>query len=462
MNDLPARILVAEDDTVQREILEDILVRAGYDVTPVANGSAAVEALRREAFDLLITDVRMPEMDGVTLLREAKRLRPDTEVVLMTAFATVKTAVTAMKEGAVDYLSKPFDKDELLMVVARSLERGGLRRENRALRELVTRESSLGSIVGECPAMQKVFDVVRRAVPLNSTVLIQGESGTGKELVARHIHFAGPRKAKPFIVVNCAAIPDTLVESELFGHEKGAFTGAETSRPGKFEAAHGGTLFLDEIGDMRIESQAKLLRVLQDGVVERVGSTQTRTVDVRVVAATNRPLRERVEAGEFREDLYYRLEVLPLRLPPLRERMQDLPLLVRHFREKLAQRLGKDAPTLAPDAFEAMRRYRWPGNVRELEHTLEQLFILCDAASIRIEDLPEKFHEPSAQAAVFALPAGGLVLEELEQELIRQALQRSGGRIKEAAELLGLTYKTLQYRLKKHEIDRKGDETDGE
>jgi DNA-binding NtrC family response regulator len=372
----------------------------------------------------------------------------------MTAHATVKTAVTAMKEGAADYLEKPFDKDTLLIVAERVRERGELRRQNQQLRELITDAVALGNIVGESPAMQRVFERAQRATRVNSTVLIMGESGTGKELIARHIHFQGPRQKKPFIVVNCAAVPDNLVESELFGHEKGAFTGADASRPGKFEAAHGGTIFLDEIGDMHLESQAKLLRVLQDGVVERVGSNRTRQVDVRAIVATNRDLKKAVEDGEFREDLYFRLEVLTVELPPLRERIEDIPLLVSHFREKLAKKLNIPAPVVGTDIIEAFRRYRWPGNVRELEHTLEQLFVLADRDAIAVADLPEKLRTPMPQTGAVVLPPGGLVLEDLEQELIRQALERSGGRIKEAAELLGLTYKTLQYRLKKHEIDR--------
>ncbi len=448
------RIVITEDDAVQREILGDILQEAEYDVEAYGLPSKALSAIEKSPCDLLLTDLRMPEMDGLDLLRRALRLRPELAVVVMTAYATVQTAVTAMKEGACDYLAKPFDKDELLVVVERALEQTRLRRENRQLRELITDASAMGNIVGKSAPMQKVFDLVNRATRVSSTVLIQGESGTGKELVARHIHFAGPRKSEPFIVVNCAAIPDTLVESELFGHEKGAFTGAETSRQGKFEIANGGTLFLDEIGDMQLDSQAKLLRVLQDGVVERVGSAQGRQVDVRVIAATNRDLKAIVDDGRFREDLYFRIEVFPIRIPPLRERIEDLPLLIDHFRHKLATRLDQPVPTLDPDALEAMKRYRWPGNVRELENTLEQVFILTDKDSIGLEDLPEKFKTREPQTGEVNLPAGGLIIEEVEQDLIRQALARSGGRIKEAAELLGLSYKTLQYRLKKHDIDK--------
>ncbi|MFP4499947.1 MAG: sigma-54-dependent transcriptional regulator [Candidatus Hydrogenedentota bacterium] len=452
---MTARVLVTEDDCTQREIIADILAAAGYDVVPCGSGPETVEALKADPCALVLTDLKMPDMDGLAVLHAVKELRPETEVVVMTAHATVHTAVTAMKAGAADYLQKPFDKDELLVVVGRAVERGELRRQNQQLRSLVSERTALGNIIGACESMQAVFDRVRRAVTIPSTVLILGESGTGKELIAQHIHFAGPRKDKPFVVVNCAAIPDELVESELFGHEKGAFTGAETARPGKFETADGGTIFLDEIGDMQVEHQAKLLRVLQDGYVERIGGTQPRKVDVRTVVATNCDLRQRVEEGAFREDLYFRLEVLPIALPPLRERAQDLPLLVAHFRGKIAQKLGIEPPSIDPAVLDAFRSYRWPGNVRELAHTLEQIFILNDRGRITPDDLPEKLHAPSAAPANCKLPPGGIVLEELEQGLIRQALDRSGGRIKEAAELLGLSYKTLQYRLKKHEIDRK-------
>ncbi|HOK89221.1 MAG TPA: sigma-54 dependent transcriptional regulator [Candidatus Hydrogenedentes bacterium] len=448
-------ILIVEDDRVQREILADILRDDGHQTMEAADAESALEILKTQDVSLLLTDLKLPGMDGIDLLRETRRLNPDIEVIIMTAHGTVKTAVSAMREGAADYLEKPFDKDELCLVVDRALEKAELRRQNRDLRELVSRETALGNIIGQCPAMREVFERVRRAVTVNSTVLILGESGTGKELVARHIHFSGSRRNKPFVVVNCAAIPEHLVESELFGHEKGAFTGAETSRPGKFELAHGGTLFLDEIGDMRLESQTKLLRALQDGTIERVGASKPRQVDVRVIAATNCNLARRVADGQFRRDLYYRLEVLTISLPPLRDRVEDLPLLISHLREKIARKLRIDPPEITPDVMDAFRRYRWPGNVRELEHTLEQVFVLCRDGRITRADLPEKFREQVPQTGGFRLPPGGLVLEDLEEDLIRQALERSGGRIKEAAELLGLTYKTLQYRLKKHDIDRR-------
>ncbi|MFO7775641.1 MAG: sigma-54 dependent transcriptional regulator [Candidatus Hydrogenedentota bacterium] len=456
-----AKILIAEDDATQREIIEDILSQDGHEVDAVESAPAALEAVEADFYHILLTDLRMPGMDGLELLRRVKGVQPDVEVIVMTAYASVSTAVTAMKEGATDYLAKPFDKEQLLVVVNKTLDRMELRQENRQLRELVTQASSLGNIIGESESMQAVFRIAQRAVPIDSTVLITGESGTGKELVARYIHFAGPRKEEPFIVVNCAAIPDTLVESELFGHEKGAFTGAEASRQGKFEVANSGTIFLDEIGDMRMESQAKLLRVVQDGVVERIGATQSRQVDVRVIAATNQNLREKVAEGVFREDLYFRLEVLPIRMPPLRERARDLPLLIAHFREKLSQRLGRPAPGFSPDAVAAMRAYAWPGNVRELENTLEQLFILSDSETITADDLPAKLQEQAHGASGgFSLPPDGVVLEDLEYEFIRQALDRSGGQIKEAAELLGISYKTLQYRLKKHDISRKSTDMD--
>jgi DNA-binding NtrC family response regulator len=446
-------ILLAEDDQVQREILCDILRSSGFEVDPCASGEEAAAKLQSSTHDLLLTDLKMTGMDGLHLLRESRRIRPDMDVVMMTAHGTIRTAVQAMREGAADYLEKPFDKDELLLVLQRAMERSALRAENTRLRALVKQNVSMGNIIGDAPAMRDVFQRATRATQVQSTVLILGESGTGKELIARHIHFEGTRSRKPFIVVNCAAIPDTLVESELFGHEKGAFTGADSARAGKFEAANGGTIFLDEIGDMPLDAQAKLLRVLQDGLVERVGSNEPRRVDVRVIVATNRKLSQRVEEGSFRQDLYYRLEVLVIELPPLRDRMQDLPLLVKHFREKLGARLGMTPPAVGLPIIEAFKNYHWPGNIRELEHVLEQCFVLSIAPELRVEDLPEKIRKPQPQTGGFLLPPNGIILEDLEEDLIRQAMERTGGRLKEAADLLGVTYKTLQYRVKKHAID---------
>jgi len=446
-------ILLAEDDQVQREILCDILRSCGFEVDPCASGEEAVARLESSTHDLLLTDLKMTGMDGLSLLRESRRKRPEMDVVMMTAHGTIRTAVQAMREGAADYLEKPFDKDELMLVLNRAIERSSLREENTRLRALVKQTVSMGNIIGDAPTMRDVFQRATRATQVQSTVLILGESGTGKELIARHIHFEGTRSRKPFIVVNCAAIPDTLVESELFGHEKGAFTGADTARAGKFEAANGGTIFLDEIGDMPLDAQAKLLRVLQDGLVERVGSNEPRRVDVRVIVATNRKLARRVEEGSFRQDLYYRLEVLVIELPPLRDRLQDLPLLVKHFREKLGGRLDINPPAIGLPIIEAFQHYHWPGNVRELEHVLEQCFVLSTSPELRVEDLPEKIRKPQPQTGGFLLPPNGIVLEDLEEDLIRQAMERTGGKLKEAADLLGVTYKTLQYRVKKHSID---------
>ena len=447
-------ILLTEDDQTQREIICDILDASGYRVTAADSAESALELLQDASYDLLLTDMKMPGMDGLGLLKEVQQAKPGLDVVIMTAHGTIRTAVTAMRTGAVDYLEKPFDKDELLHVLNRALERRALLNENQSLRELVSEATAMDNMVGDTEVMREVFARTQRASQVNATVLILGESGTGKELIARHLHFNGPRKDQPFVTVNCAAIPDTLVESELFGHEKGAFTGADTPRPGKFEAADGGTIFLDEIGDMPLASQAKLLRVLQDGMVERVGTNETRQVDVRVVVATNRNLEARIEEGAFRQDLYYRLEVLPIVLPPLKERLDDLPRLVDHFRTKMSAKLNQAVPTLHPDVLDAFRRYPWPGNVRELENTLEQCFILSTGESITLEELPAKLRTPAPQTGGFELPPNGLVLEDLEQDLIRQAMDRSNGSIKDAAELLGLSYKTLQYRLKKYELDR--------
>ena len=356
---MTVRVLVVDDEPRQREIVGEILREEGHDVTLCASGPEALRRLEDEPAEILLTDLRMPEMSGVDLLREAKRRSPDLHVILMTAYATVSSAVEAMKDGAFDYLQKPFDKDELVQRVGRAAERTRLVSENRALRRRLEEQSG-ARILGESPALKSLLAQIEKVARGSSDVLVTGESGTGKELVARRLHFAGPRASGPFVPVNCAAIPESLAESELFGHEKGAFTNATSTRSGRFEQADGGTLFLDEIGSMPVSLQSKLLRVLQDRVVERVGGSRRTNVDVRIVAATNDDLRSRIDSGDFREDLFHRLNVIELTVPPLRERREDVPVLAREFRDRAAERSGVPAPELADDLLAFLEDYPFP------------------------------------------------------------------------------------------------------
>jgi DNA-binding NtrC family response regulator len=363
-----------------------------------------------------------------------------------------------MRQGAHDYITKPFDKDVLLLSVEKALEHKRLRQENLELRELVQTRFTLGGIVGVSQEMQRIFTLVEKSVPVNSTVLIQGESGTGKELVARSIHFDGPRKKAPFVAVNCAAVPESLIESELFGHEKGAFTGATQTRKGKFELADGGTIFLDEVGDMSMDLQAKLLRVLQEMQIERVGGTELIAVDVRVIAATNKNLEQEVAKGKFREDLFFRLNVILIDISPLRERKVDIPPLIEHFKNKLSQKLQRTYPALDSAVVDRFMAYHWPGNVRELENVLERLLVLTDKDRIELSDLPKNLLVPHIgveqveRLEGVRLPEQGISIEDVEKKLICEALARTGGHILKASKLLGMTYKTLQYRIKKHDI----------
>jgi two-component system NtrC family response regulator len=390
------------------------------------------------------------------VLAEAKRLAPSAEVVVMTAYGSIEGAVTAMREGAYDYLEKPFDRDSLLVCVGKALEHKQLKEENVELRDLVTSRYSLGGIVGSSSKMAEVFKLIERSVPVISTVLVQGESGTGKELVARSIHYSGPRKKGPFIAVNCAAVPENLIESELFGHEKGAFTGATNSKKGKFESADGGTIFLDEIGDMSLDLQAKLLRVLQEMKIERVGGNQLIPIDVRVLAATNKDLVQQVAEGAFRDDLFFRINVVVIDVPPLRERKEDIPPLIEHFREKLAKKFQREYPRLDSAVVDQLMAYQWPGNIRELENTLERLLVLAEGDVINLCDLPENLLAPRIDEELLedmTLPEEGISMEEVEKKLINEALARTNGHILKASKLLGMTYKTLQYRIRKHDIN---------
>lgn len=451
------RLLIVDDEEPQRLMLSNILRRAGFEVETASDGRVALERMATESFDLLLTDQRMPTMDGLELLAHVRRNDAKLPVILMTAFGTVSAAVEAMKQGASDYLTKPFERDELLLVVEKSLRQSRLEDEVASLRGKLQDRYKLDNIIGASEPMQQIFSLIERVSVTDVPVLISGESGTGKELVARAIHQRSSRRNGPFVALNCAAVPETLLESEFFGHEKGAFTGAVRVHTGRFEQADGGTLFLDEIGAMRVDLQAKLLRAIQESEVQRIGSTRTLKVDVRILAATGENLEKAIRARTFRDDLYYRLNVVPVLVPPLRDRNEDIPMLVKHFLEAACVKFGREALSITPDALEQLRCYSWPGNVRELENCLERMVVLASGARVGEEDLPpaiRKGREAAGGIDGFALPADGVRLPELERWLIEQALERSRGSLGRAARLLGISYKTLQYRVRKYELDR--------
>jgi DNA-binding NtrC family response regulator len=447
----PVSILLVDDDESLRRVVEYQLGEAGFSVTTAASAEEALDALHGKTFRLLVTDVLMPGMSGLDLLDRVRVLRPDTVVVVITAHGDVATAVRAMKLGAFDFLEKPFARERLLVAVRRALEFVELRDENRQLRAMVEEHGTFENIVGSSSTLRAVLSDLKRAAATDATVLILGESGTGKELAARAIHHNSKRKDGPFVVVNCAAIPETLIESELFGYRRGAFTGATEDRKGKFEIAAAGTLFLDEVSELPTAVQPRLLRVLQEGEIDKVGAPLPVRVDVRVVAATHRDLPARVREGSFREDLWYRLNVVPLTMPPLKERREDLPLLVEHFLLKHSRRHGRPIPRLEPAVLDRFERYDWPGNVRELENLLERLVVLTDADSVSEADLPETLRRdlPRYGGARVDLPAEGIVLENLERGLIEEALRRSQGHQTAAARFLGISRSTLIYRMQK-------------
>jgi len=439
-------ILVADDEAAQRRILGDILSDAGYDVVTAEDGQAALERLAAGGIDIVLSDLKMPNKDGLDVLQGTRETDGSIPVIIMTAFGTIPSAVEAIKKGAYDYLTKPFKKNDLLRVVERAADKARLQQENRRLRDEISERFQFHNLIGKSPAMRAVFRLVEKAAGVEANVLIGGESGTGKELVARAIHFSGPRKAQPFVAINCGAIPENLIESELFGHEKGAFTGARESYPGKFEQARGGTLFLDEIGTMRPDLQTRLLRVLQERKVQRLGGQKVIELNVRVIAASNEELSALIGEGRFREDLFHRLNVINIVLPPLCERKEDIALLVRHFLLRLAQRYKRDAPALTSGAMERLEQYNFPGNVRELENIIEKTLILNENDAIDADDLmlPEAGRK-TRDAATQSLP-------EMERRSLVDALRQSGGSIKHAADLLGISYKTLQYRMKKYNL----------
>jgi len=450
-------VLVVDDEPRQLEILRTILIDEGYEAETCLTGEEAVRILRTSPPQVLLTDLKMPGMDGIALLEEARREAPGCSSIVMTAHGAVDTAVEAMKKGAFDYLTKPLEADRLLLVLERAMETVLLRGENRSLRAQLRDRFRLENIVGQHGSMQEVFRLVQKVAASPATVIIYGESGTGKELIARALHYNSPRASRPFIAVNCSAIPEPLLESELFGHEKGSFTGAVARKLGLFEQAHAGTLLLDEVGDLPLPMQAKILRVVQEKEIRRVGGASTIPVDVRIVAATNKSLGREMKEGRFREDLYYRLNVLPIFLPPLRERATDIPGLAEHFLARQARESGKKAPRLPAETLSLLMRYRWPGNVRELEAALERAVLLAEADEISPDLLPPEVREnlsASFPALGIDLPDEGISLESLERELLEKAVRKAGGKLTRAARLLGISYRTLQYRLEKFGIPR--------
>lgn len=454
-----ARVLIVDNEKSMRDFLAIVLRKEEYLVETAEDGDQAVKVLEKEIFDLVLTDIKMPRMSGLDLLKKVKELSPETVVMMMTAYASTETAIEAMKEGAFDYLIKPFQIDEVRLIIKNALEGRKLRQENSRLRQELKGQAAFGQIVGKSEKVRKVLDLVRKVADSKSNVLIYGESGTGKELIARAIHFNSARRDRAFVTVNCSALPEALLESELFGHMKGAFTGAIGNKEGLFEIAHEGSIFLDEIGDTSLSIQVKLLRVLQEKEFRRVGGTKDLKVDVRIVAATNRDLEKMVAEGKFREDLYYRLDVIPIHLPPLRERPEDIPLLVDSFIRKFNQVLGKNVEGVEPEALRFLTGLEWKGNVRELENVVERAMALASQNILRGEDFslgllkqPDSFPIPAL------LPDEGLDLEgligKIEKDLLLKALQESRWVKKEAAKLLHLNFRSFRYRLDKYGIKK--------
>lgn len=452
----PKTVLLIDDDDSLRRVVEYNLGEDGYRVLTATDGASGLRMFHAEPVDLVLTDVRMPEMDGLELLTRVKAVQPDLPVIMLTAHGTIDSAVEAMKMGAFDYLTKPFNREQLKAAIRRALEVAALTSENRNLRQVVVDRFSFTNMIAGSRAMRAVTDTAARVAHSDTTVLLEGESGTGKELLAKAIHFHSARTRGPFVTINCGAIPEQLLESELFGHRRGSFTGAVADKRGKFEAADGGTIFLDEIGELPSLLQVKILRVLQEREIDKVGETRPVKVDVRVIAATNRDLEKMIADGTFRDDLYYRLAVVSIRMPPLRERADDIPLLVDHFLSKHAERLGRPRPEVEKAVYSAFNLYGWPGNIRELENVIERALVLDKDGGLGLDDLPERLGTREHRVANLRmeLPDEGISLEDVERDLLLAALQKHNWNQTRAAAFLKITRSTLLYRMQKFGLER--------
>lgn len=463
---MKSRILVVDDEESIREFLEIMLKKEGYEITLAEDGLRAKDLLAKKSFDMIISDLQMPGMTGIELLKHVKDTAPEIVFMMITAFGTTENAVEAMKMGAYDYITKPFKIDEVRLNIQNALRSKNLETENRSLRKELNKEYSFQNMIGNSPIMHQIFDMIKRVSQTPTNVLITGESGTGKEVVAKSIHFNGPLKDRPFVTVNCGAIPENLMESEMFGHKKGSFTGAITDKVGMFEVADGGTLFLDEVGELPLSIQVKLLRAIQERVIRRVGATDDMKVDVRIIAATNRNLEEMVKSGTFREDLYYRLNVINIKTPSLRDRKDDIPLLAQHFLRKYNERLNKNIQSISAEAMEMIIKYNFPGNVRELENLIERTVALEAGATILPESLPPMVNTPSgrkmASSNEIEVTEEGLdldkVMGQIEKELLVKAIHAAGGIKKRAAKLLNISFRSMRYRIEKYNLGIVGDD----
>jgi two-component system response regulator AtoC len=452
------RILLIDDEENFRHMLSVILKKRGYDVETANNGSDGLKKIDTGSYDTVLCDIRMPEMDGLDFLKEAQQAGCESTIIMMSAYGSLDTAIEAMKLGAYDYISKPFKPDEIILTLKKAEERERLRRENLFLKKEVQKEYSFENIISKNDRMRQIFDTIRKVAKYKSTILVEGESGTGKELVAKAIHFNSDRSDNPFIPVNCGAIPENLLESELFGHTKGSFTNAVRTKKGLFEEADGGTMFLDEIGELPLQLQVKLLRVLQDGEIRRIGDSRATTIDVRIIAATIKDLDKEVRDNKFRDDLFYRLNVLPIKIPPLRERKEDVPLLVDHFINKYSRELGKPIDEITQEALNCLLNYNWKGNVRELENVIERAIVLTESKQIQQENLPVEIQNPREESRISLLNDELSIKKAsryLEIDLIKKALLKTKGNHTHAAKLLEISHRALLYKIKEYGIDSK-------